>query len=76
MFLGSAFMDVLPATLLLIAFTVVGGVIIFLVRKSMKSPPSKTTTFTLSELRKMRDEGTMSEEEFEHAKQLIIDQSR
>ncbi len=74
MFLGSAFMDVLPATLLLIAFTVVGGVIIFLVRKNLKQNPTKSSSFTLDELRKMRDEGTMSEEEFEHAKQSIIDQ--
>lgn len=68
-------MDVLPATLILIAFTVVGGVIIFVARKSLRSNPSKSTTFTLKELRKLRDEGSMSEEEFEHAKQSIIDQS-
>ena len=76
MVLGSSFMDVLPATILLIAFAIVGGIIIFLVRKNLKSTPTKTTTFSLSELRKLRDEGTLSEEEYERARQSIIAQSR
>jgi hypothetical protein len=75
MFLGSSFKDVLPATLLLIGFAIVGGIIIFYVRKSLKSSPSTSTTFTLSELRKMRDEGSMSEEEYEQARQSIIEQT-
>ncbi len=76
MVLGSSFIDVLPATILLIAFAIVGGIIIFLVRKNLKSTPTKTTTFSLSELRKLRDEGTLSEEEYERARQSIIAQSR
>lgn len=75
MFLGSSFKDVLPATLLLIGFAIVGGIIIFYVRKRLKSSPSSSTTFTLSELRKMRDEGSMSEEEYEQARRSIIDQT-
>ena len=76
MVLGSSFIDVLPATILLIAFAIVGGIIIFLVRKKLKSTPTKTTTFSLSELRKLRDEGTLSEEEYERARQSIIAHSR
>lgn len=76
MILGSSFIDLLPATILLIAFTIVGGIIIFIVRKNLKSTTSKTTTFSLSELRKLRDEGTLSEEEYEQARQSIIDHSR
>jgi len=75
MFFGSTFSDVLPATLLLIAFAVVGGVIIFVVRKRLKSNNTSTSTYTLDELRRMRDEGIMSEEEYVQARQSIIDQS-
>lgn len=75
MILASAFFDVLPATLILIAFAVVGGVVIFSVRKMLKSSPHETKTFTLAELRKMRDSGTMSNEEYEQAKQSIINKT-
>jgi hypothetical protein len=75
MLLGSSFREVLPATLLLIGFAIIGGIIIFYVRKSMHSSPSKSTTFTLSELRSLRDEGSISEEEYEQARQSIIDQT-
>lgn len=68
-------MDVLPATILLIAFAIVGGIVIFVVRKKLNSTPSKTTSYTLSELRKLRDEGTITEEEYEQARQSIIDQT-
>lgn len=75
MFLGSSFKDVLPATLLLVCFAIVGGIIIFYVRKSLRSSPPLSSTYTLSELRKMRDEGSLSEEEYEQARQSIIDQT-
>ena len=68
-------MDVLPATVLLIAFVVIGAIVIFHVRNYLKSNLSPTTTFTLGELRKLRDQGAISKEEYEHAKQSIIDQS-
>jgi len=75
MFLGSSFMDVLPATIVLIAFAIVGGIVIFVVRRRIYSTPSKSTTYTLSELRKLRDEGTITEEEYEQARESIIDQT-
>lgn len=75
MYLGSSFTDVLPATLLLITFAVIGGVIIYIVRKNMKSTMSFTATFTLKELRLLRDNGSMSEEEFQKAKDSIIKQT-
>jgi uncharacterized membrane protein len=76
MILASAFFDVLPATLILLAFVVIGGVIIFSVRKMLKSSTPKTETFLLSDLRKMLDTGAISEEEYERAKQSIINKSR
>ena len=76
MILASAFFDVLPATLILLAFVVIGGVIIFSVRKMLKSSTPNTETFLLSDLRKMLDTGAISEEEYERAKQSIINKSR
>ena len=75
MFLGSSFMDVLPATIVLIAFAIVGGIVIFVVRRRIYSTTSKSMTYTLSELRKLRDEGTITEEEYEQARESIIDQT-
>jgi hypothetical protein len=75
MVLGSAFFDILPATLLLIGFAIAGGIVILVIRKKLKSNKRTSTTFTLNELRQFRDEGTLSEEEYERAKQSIIEQS-
>ena len=76
MILASAFVDLLPAILLLISFAVVGGMIILILRKKMKSNSSSSSTFTLSELRKLRDDGTINEKEYDRAKQSIIDHSK
>ena len=76
MILASAFVELLPAILLLISFAVVGGVIILILRKKMKSNSLSSSTFTLSELRKLRDEGTINEKEYDRAKQSIIDHSK
>ena len=73
MLLGSSFADVFPALLLLLMFTIVGGVIILVLRKKLKSDIKATNTFTLGELKELRDEGKMSEEEYERARQSIID---
>jgi uncharacterized membrane protein len=75
MFVGSAFTDVLPATLVLIVITLIGGFIIFAVRKRMKSNFRGSTTFTLSQLKELREKGLISEEEYERARQSIINQS-
>tara|TARA_X000000368_G_scaffold315174_1_gene252686 strand:+ start:43 stop:273 length:231 start_codon:yes stop_codon:yes gene_type:complete len=75
MFIASAFVEVLPATLLLIAFAVIGGVVIMMIRRNLRSKSSTTSTFTLGDLRKFRDEGKISQEEYEKARQLIIDSS-
>ncbi|MBT5410326.1 MAG: hypothetical protein HOI88_06850 [Phycisphaerae bacterium] len=72
MFLGSAFTETLPAILLLVAFTVVGGVIIFIARKKMKSDSVETSTFSLNQLRKMLANGTITQEEFDKARESIV----
>ena len=61
MFLGSAFSELFPAIVLLIVFAIVGGVVILVMRKKLKSDTPTSTTFTLGELRKLRDEGKINE---------------
>ena len=73
MILGSSFADIFPALLLLLVFAIVGGVVILVLRKKLKSDFKTTTTFTLGELKKLRDAGQMSDEEYERARQSIID---
>ncbi len=52
---------------------VVGGACIYLVRRMLQAGPSASDeSFTLHELRQMREEGQLSDEEFEQAKALII----
>ncbi|HIA71708.1 MAG TPA: SHOCT domain-containing protein [Phycisphaerales bacterium] len=72
MFLAVGFFELLPAIILLLAFTIVGGVIIFVVRRKLKEPPSTTIAFTLGDLRKLRDQGDISIEEYNRAKESII----
>ena len=72
MFLGSAFIETLPAILLLIVLAVVGGVIIFIVRKGLKSDSFETTTYSLDELKKMLASGAITQEEFDRAQESII----
>ena len=76
MLLASALTEVIPATLLLIAITVVGFIILMKLKKSMNSTPKQTTTFSLRDIERLRDEGQMSEDEYERARQSIIDAAK
>ena len=72
MLLGSMFTDTFPALLALIAFTIVGGVLLFIIRKRFKSGPHEATTYSLSELRTMLANGTITQDEFDMAHKSII----
>ena len=76
MLLASALTEVVPATLLLIGITVVGFVILIKIKKSLSSSLEQTTTFSLRDIERLRDEGQMSEDEYEKARQLIIDAAK
>ena len=76
MLLASALTEVIPATLLLIGITVVGFVILIKIKKSLSSSLEHTTTFSLRDIERLRDEGQMSEDEYEKARQLIIDAAK
>lgn len=76
MLLASALTEVIPATLLLIAITVVGFLILIKLKKTLSSKPEQTTTFSLRDIERLRDEGQMSEDEYERARQSIIDAAK
>ena len=70
---GDLFGQVLPWLIMLLGVVVVGGAGIYLVRRMLQGGPSASSgSFTLHELRQMREEGQLSDEEFEQAKALII----
>lgn len=73
MVLCGSLTDILPATVLIMAFTIGGSVLILRLRKMLKTPPKTSITFTMAELKQLRDDGAMSDEEYERAKQSIID---
>lgn len=67
------FGQLLPWLIMLVGVVVVGGGAIHLVRRMLQSGPSASDeSFTLYELRQMREAGRLSDEEFERAKALII----
>jgi len=74
MLLGGTFSEIFPAIILLLAFAIIGGVVILVLRKKLKSNMPTSRTFTLGELRKLRDEGKIDESEYERARQSILDQ--
>ena len=73
MFLCDSLTEILPAAGLLLLFAIVGSVIILRVRKKFTSPPNNTITFSLGELKKLHEGGSITLEEYERAKQSIID---
>ena len=72
-FLGDSLTDLLPAAGLLMLFAIVGSVVILRLRKKFTSLPNKAMTFSLGELKKLHEDGAITLEEFERAKQSIID---
>ena len=75
MFLGGMLTELLPAIILLLTITIVGWVVILRLRRGLKNSSETTMVFSLRELEDMRDEGKLSEEEYQRAKRLMIDQT-
>jgi len=76
MFIASALSEVFPATLIMMAIAIGGFFIIFKVRKSLKDPKDQSMPFSLHALKKLRDEGSISVEEYEKASQAVIDAAK
>ncbi len=73
MYLGDSLTEILPAAVLLLLMAIIGSVIILRLRKKFKAPPSTPVAFTLGELKKMHANGSITLEEYERAKQSIIE---
>ena len=73
MVLVGSLSEVFPALAILLVFAIAGSVLILRLRKQCKEPPSTSIAFTMDELKKLRDEGSISEEEFTLAMQSIVD---
>jgi hypothetical protein len=73
MYFASGFSDVLPSVLILLVVAIVGCVLLLGLRRNIKDPPAPTIPFTLGDLKKLRDEGSITNEEYEKARQSIID---
>lgn len=73
MILGDSLTEILPAAGLLLLIAIVGSVIILRLRKKFTSPPNNTIPFSLGELKKLHEDGAITLEEYDRAKQSIID---
>ena len=70
---GQLFSEVLPWLLVLIAFVVVGGIVLFLIRRQINAGSSGAVEpFTLEGLRRLRAEGQITDDEFEKARAALI----
>ena len=73
MFASSGFSEVLPSVVVLLVVAVVGCVLLLSLRRKIKYPPTSPIPFTLGDLKKLLDEGSITDTEYEKAKQAIID---
>ena len=70
---GTLFSEVVPWLVALAAVVVVGGIAIWLVRRTMGTGTgSGTGGFTLQELRELHASGELSDEEFQRARDSLI----
>ena len=76
MYIASMFSELLPGIIILFIIAIVGSVIILQVRKMLYRSPDQSITFSLRDLERLRDDGSLSEDEYEKARQSIIDAAR
>jgi len=67
------FADILPWLIAIVAFIIVGGVVIYLTRRWLRSDEGTDPIgFTLQDLRELHARGELSDEEFAHAREQMI----
>ncbi len=67
------FSDLLPWLLLLIVFVVIGGIALYLIRRTINpTADNPNEPFTLEGLRRMRSQGQITDEEFAKARTAMI----
>jgi hypothetical protein len=68
--------QILLASGVLLILVVIGGAVIFWARRQIKKPSRDEMAFSLSDLRRLRDEGKLSEEEYERARDSLLKVAR
>ena len=70
---GEVFFAIMPWMLILVGIVIVGWLLLVLIRRSARDDDSGLDDgFTLGQLRKMRERGELSDEEFEQARSVIL----
>ncbi len=69
---GSLFSELLPWLIALLLVVVVGVVVIYFIRRSLRGSDAGAAGFSLQELRELRAAGRLTDDEFERAKTSII----
>ena len=70
---GSAFGEMLPWLAGLTVLVVAGGLVIYLLRRSLGRGDAPPEGFTLQDLRDLHARGSLSDEEFERARSTLIE---
>jgi hypothetical protein len=74
---STAFREILPWLIALLVLAVIGGIVIMLVRRWVRSSDGPSEEgFTLHDLRQLHAAGRLSDEEFERAKARLIERVR
>ena len=73
---GRLLSEIMPWLIVLVGVVLVGGVIIYLVRRSLRSEGSTSEGFTLQDLRDMHAAGELNDEEFDRAKMQMIGRAK
>jgi len=72
---GELFNAIMPWLLVLLAIVIVGWIILVILRRSSRSSGSlKDDGFTLGQLRRMHENGELTDEEFQQARTVILGQ--
>ena len=67
------FADILPWLIAIVVFVIVGGVMIYLIRRWLRSDSGTDPIgFTLQDLRELHARGEITDEEFAHAREQMI----
>ena len=70
---GRAFGEMLPWLIVLVAVVIVGGVLIYYIRKWMAGDsPTPAEGFTLQDLRDLHSRGELTDEEYQNARAAMI----
>ncbi len=73
---GNLFQSVLPWLAVMAAVVIVGGLILALLRRTIRQDSTPPESFTLDGLRKLHAEGKLSDEEYEKARMIMISRVR